>query len=124
MSTRSPIKTLVVAKYAESPVEGWAERIHDTAVEKGFWDGDWTDEKFMTKLALIHSEVTEILEAVRKSQGDEAELEEIADVLIRLLDYYNARKVLGHFGGQTLTDVVNYKMKKNEGRPTRHGNKF
>lgn len=101
-----------------------AKDIHETALQKGFWGGDWSDEKFMTKLALVHSEVTEVLEAVRKNKGVEEELEEIVDVLIRMLDYYRARKILHGFGGQNLTDVLQYKMEKNAGRPVLHGNRF
>jgi len=66
--------------------------LHDTAIEKGFWDGEYTNDKVGLKLALVHSEVTEVLEALRKSHGSEKIVEEIADVIIRLLDVYAAMK--------------------------------
>ena len=55
--------------------------LHDTAIEKGFWDGEYTNDKVGLKLALVHSEVTEVLEALRKSHGSEKIVEEIADVI-------------------------------------------
>ena len=64
--------------------------IHQTAVEKGFWDGEINYDKLGNKLALVHSEVTEILEAIRKDKGSREIVEEISDVLIRLLDVYAA----------------------------------
>ena len=45
--------------------------LHETAREKGFWDGEYTHDKVGNKLALVHSEVTEVLEAIRKNQGSE-----------------------------------------------------
>ena len=75
------------------------------------------------KLALVHSEVTEILEAMRKSQGSEKIVEEIADVIIRLLDVYAAMRneeIVLH----SLDDVLQSKIDKNKQRPTLHGNRF
>jgi len=57
--------------------------LHETAKEKGFWDGDYNYDKVGNKLALVHSEVTEVLEAIRKNKGSEAVVEEMADVIER-----------------------------------------
>ena len=46
-----------------------ANLLHETAIEKGFWDGEYNHDKVGNKLALVHSEVTEVLEAIRKSHG-------------------------------------------------------
>jgi len=97
--------------------------LHETAREKGFWDGDYNHDKVGNKLALVHSEVTEVLEAIRKSQGSEKVVEEIADVIIRLLDVYaamrNEEAVL-----HSLDEILHKKMEKNKIRPPLHGNLF
>ena len=97
--------------------------LHETAREKGFWDGDYTHDKVGNKLALVHSEVTEVLEAIRKSHGSEKVVEEMADVIIRLLDVYaamrNEEAVL-----HSLDEILHKKMEKNKTRPALHGNLF
>lgn len=65
-----------------------AVELHDTAKEKGFWEYE-VDFIFIAKqLAMVHSEVTEVLEAVRKDKGQETVVEELADIIIRVLDLY------------------------------------
>jgi NTP pyrophosphatase (non-canonical NTP hydrolase) len=97
--------------------------LHETAIEKGFWDGEYNHDKIGNKLALVHSEVTEVLEAIRKSQGSEKVVEEIADIIIRILDVYaamrNEEAVL-----HSLDEVLHNKIEKNKVRPTLHGNLF
>lgn len=75
------------------------------------------------KNALFTTEVAEHLEALRKPQvpstlpGFTAEEEEIADTMIRLLDYagyYHLR----------IGEALCAKMAKNEGRPYMHGKEF
>ncbi len=66
--------------------------LHESARQKGFWDGEYTNDKIGNKLALVHSEVTEVLEAIRKSKGSEHVVEEIADIIIRILDVYAAMR--------------------------------
>jgi len=97
--------------------------LHETAREKGFWDGDYSYDKVGNKLALVHSEVTEVLEAIRKNQGSEKVVEEMADVIIRLLDIYAAMRneeELIH----SLDEVLESKLNKNKERPKLHGNLF
>jgi NTP pyrophosphatase (non-canonical NTP hydrolase) len=97
--------------------------LHETAKEKGFWEGQYTNDKVGNKLALVHSEVTEILEAIRKSHGSEKIVEEMADVIIRLLDIYAAMRneeVILH----SLDEVLQNKIDKNKERPRLHGNLF
>lgn len=97
--------------------------LHEIAIEKGFWDGTFSHDKIGNKLALVHSEVTEVLEAIRKSQGSEKIVEEIADTIIRLLDVYAAMRneeVILH----SLDEILEYKINKNKERPRLHGNLF
>ena len=110
----------IVTEYG---LDALAAVLHETAREKGFWDGEYTHDKIGNKLALVHSEVTEVLEAVRKSQGSEKVVEEIADIIIRILDVYaamrNEEAVL-----HSLDEILHNKMEKNKQRPQLHGNLF
>jgi hypothetical protein len=112
-----------------------AEEIHEISLSKGFWDKLYNkkflgknkpkpkqDIDFMlAKLALVHSEISEVLEAMRKQQGEEKIVEEIADVLIRLLDFYQGAKLSG-WVESSLDDIYSKKMAKNKSRPPMHGN--
>lgn len=104
-------------------LDALAAILHETAMEKGFWDGEYTHDKVGNKLALVHSEVTEVLEAIRKSHGSEKVVEEMADVIIRLLDIYaamrNEEEVL-----HSLDEILEKKMNINKERPRLHGNLF
>jgi len=83
-----------------------AKKVHRINREAGWWDDYDLFEKvcpealpyfFATKLALIHSEASEILEGSRKGLPDDhlphrsAEEVECLDLLIRLLDYMGAK---------------------------------
>ena len=93
-----------------------------TALEKGWWEQDKT---FGDVLALIHSEVSEVLEAHRKNfvyimdkhpiVSDEVQ-EELADIIIRVLDVCGKANV-------NIGRAVYDKMVKNEKRLYRHGGK-
>lgn len=104
-------------------IDALSATLHETAIEKGFWDGEVTHDKIGNKLALIHSEVTEVLEAIRKDQGSEKIVEEIADTIIRLLDLYaamrNSKMIM-----DSLEEALDNKIKKNKDRPRLHGNLF
>ena len=107
----------------EYGLDALAAMLHETAKEKGFWDGEYSHDKVGNKLALVHSEVTEVLEAIRKSHGSEKVVEEMADVIIRLLDVYaamrNEEQIL-----HSLDEVLEAKVNKNKERPRLHGNLF
>lgn len=107
----------------EYGLDALSAMLHETAREKGFWDGDYNYDKVGNKLALVHSEVTEVLEAIRKNKGSEAVVEEMADVIIRLLDIYaamrNEEAVL-----HSLDEVLEKKININKDRPKLHGNAF
>jgi NTP pyrophosphatase (non-canonical NTP hydrolase) len=110
----------IVSEYG---LDALAAIIHETAIEKGFWDGPKNHDKLGNKLALVHSEVTEVLEAIRKNKGSEAVVEEMSDVIIRLLDLY-AAMMNGGFLNHSLDEVLEKKMNVNKERPKLHGNLF
>ena len=96
-----------------------SDKIHNTAVEKGFWNSAPDITFVLSKIALIHSEGSEVLEAVRKTQGSRAIAEELADVLIRTLDLYAGMKE--NYQLPDLDSVMMSKMDKNSKRPHMHG---
>lgn len=107
----------------EFGLDSFAASLHESAIEKGFWEGETTFDKLGNKLALVHSEVTEVLEALRKDKGSHEITEEIADVIIRLLDVYAAMRNAG-LVEDSLDDVLDFKINKNKNRPRLHGNLF
>lgn len=105
--------------------EALSEELHATAREKGFWPEFKVDVDInfvFSKLALVHSEVSEVLEAVRKEKGDQQVVEEMADIIIRLLDLYAGMKASGWIGDDvTLDQVLDQKARFNTSRPRMHG---
>lgn len=110
-----------------------AAQAHANARAKGFWEvieglkghPRWPEVEVMWKLsriALIHSEASESLEGIRKGLKDDhlphrsMEVAELADVIIRILDYAGAYNL-------PLAEVVIEKMTYNTGRPFMHGDK-
>ena len=104
-------------------LDAFAATLHESAIDKGFWDGEISYDKLGNKLALDHSEVTEVLEALRKSKGSEEIVEEISDVIIRLLDVY-AAMMNANIVEHSLDEVMHKKISKNLLRPKLHGNLF
>ena len=111
------------------------EESHKTATEKGWWDKP--DRNVPELLALIHSEVSEALEAYRETGLEQLDkvwyvqdyfdtsastnkpegfTVELADILIRIAD------LCGEFN-LDLEDALKTKMEYNKTRPYRHGNK-
>jgi len=89
---------------------------------QGFWSRSGQSEEAARwqkgeKIALIHSEVSELLEGVREDKGIRNEGEECADIVIRVLDYCEQYDI----------DIATYiedKMYKNYQRLFRHGKVF
>ena len=104
-------------------LDALAAVLHETAIQKGFWEGSRSYDQLGNKLALVHSEVTEVLEAIRKNKGSQEIVEEMADVLIRLLDLYAAMQN-ATFIEHSLDEALLNKMEKNNLRPRLHGNLF
>lgn len=98
-------------------LEAFANECHQIAIEHGWWD---TERSFPECVALIHSEVSEMLQAWRKEPLDngltQPVMDEMADILIRVFDLAGAYSV-----SQWLDAAVAKKMEENRNRPYRHG---
>jgi len=88
------------------------KQAYETAKSKGWHD---EERETGTLLALIHSEVSEALEADRKGDSENFK-EELADVCIRIFDLCGARDI-------DLEAAILDKMEKNKGRSYKHGGK-
>lgn len=97
-----------------------AVEVNQTAIEKGWCEDDRNEGEL---IALMHSELSEALEALRHGNppddkipefsGAEAEL---ADVIIRIMDMAVAK-------GYRVGDAVVAKMEFNKSRSYKHGGK-
>ena len=102
-----------------SYLEDIGSEINEINITNG-WDvpvpEDWHEEhRVPTLLALLHSEVSEALEAFRKEDFGNFE-EELADVFIRLLDMTYGMEI-------DLEIAVEEKLARNRTRGYRHGGK-
>lgn len=109
-------------------LDATAKILHDTAVEKGFWEPNNEDTHiifYLKQIAMIHSEATEVLEAIRKEQGGLKIVEELADIIIRVLDLYQGLRDDGMtthgYSFISLHDTFEAKAKINESRKRLHG---
>lgn len=100
-----------------------AEKLHETAVSKGFWPEDVDDIFLAKQCMMIVSEVTELMEAIRKDKGEEEIALETADILIRTLDLYAGLVEAGHTT-ISLDYALQEKSNINKDRPQKHGVRF
>lgn len=119
-------------------INNLAKEVHQNAQNKGFFD---SEKNIGEMLCLIHSEVSEALEADRKGKfakldnykhritvGADFQIvfreemkdtfeDELADVMIRVMD-------LAAFKGIDLEEHIKAKMKYNSLREHKHGKKY
>ena len=94
-------------------INDMARKAHLNARDKGFWS---KPREVGTMLALIHSEVSEALEADRR--GDKSGFaEELADIVIRVGD-------LAYALGVELEWQIVDKMERNSRRERLHGKQY
>jgi len=98
----------------KNKISDFIKECHQVAKEKGWWDEERNDGEL---IALMHSELSEALEAMRNHATKDALAEELADCCIRIFDYCGARDI-------DLEATLLKKIEYNKGRPYRHGKKF
>ncbi len=97
-----------------------AAGVNQTAIEKGWWKGERNNGEI---IALMHSELSEALEALRHGNPPDSHIPEfygveaeLADVIIRIMDMAPAR-------GWRIAEAVIAKIAYNRTRPVMHGGK-
>ena len=110
----------VTTNYGRPIFEEMSALMGKTSEEKGFWGPPEMMDKYVAKTALLESECTEILEALRKSQGAYKVTEEFADVFIRAFDLHRKLAEDG-LADPDLYGIIITKMEKNAARPPKHG---
>lgn len=95
--------------------------IYEIALSKGWYDGG--ERNLGEAIALMHSELSEALEALRASTpsdkiaGFSGVEEELADCIIRIMDISQSR-------GFRIAEALEAKVEYNRGRPYKHGKNF
>ena len=98
-----------------------AKQIYKNAVEHGFWKGEVNDGE---RMALIHAEISEALEALRDGNPSSNKImefinleEELADAVIRIMDYAFGKDL-------DIAGAILAKLEYNKSREFMHGKSF
>lgn len=93
-------------------IRDWQKKIHDYTTRQGFWDAGELRSK-PEVLCLIHTEVSEAMEAYRNADAANF-AEELADIVIRVLDAAEGYHI-------DLEAEIEKKHAHNLTRPYKHG---
>lgn len=88
--------------------------------KNGFWEKKREDG---TLLALIHSEISEALEALRQGNPPDDKIPEFSGLEAELADAVIRIMIMGHARNLNIGEAIIAKMKYNKGRDYRHGGK-
>lgn len=109
-------------EYIGDVIRDLSVRIYSDNSAKGFWDVSADEQSTikLSKIALIHGEYSEAVEAIRKDAMDDhlsqypGEWVEMADGIIRSLDYCGAYSI-------PIGQIILEKLEYNRSRPYKHG---
>lgn len=119
LTSRMAVAQQVLGPTLTAALETQAALISQFMQAQGFWESDNTGEK----IALMHSELSEALEADRKNleaehiPGFTGVEEELADVIIRILDFAGHHQL-------RLGEALSAKIAYNLTRPFKHGKAY
>ena len=95
-------------------------KVHNNAVEKGFWEPNNGLIFYLKQCAMIHSEVSELVDAISKNKEEQEIVEEMSDIIIRICDLWTGMQRDGAVH-TPLETMLNQKAEKNLSRPRLHG---
>jgi NTP pyrophosphatase (non-canonical NTP hydrolase) len=105
----------------EKEWERIAKKIYKNAVNHGFWKEEPNDGE---RMALIHAEISEALEALRDGNPSSSKIiefssleEELADAVIRIMDYSFGKDL-------DVAGAIIAKIEYNQSREYMHGKSF
>ena len=97
-----------------------ATDVHENAVQHGWWENARNDGEL---IALMHSELSEALEALRNGNPKDDKLPEFLDVEVELGDVIICIMDAAKERGWRVAEAVVAKAQYNKTRPFKHGGK-